>query len=985
MLKKIFFVAVLLVGFLTKGYAQTISLRHFTDEDGLVSNVIYSISQDRNGYLWFSSDKGICRFNGKEFKNFSTADGMPDNDVFSVREDYDGRLWLSSFSGLLCYYKNNKFYTAKNEPWLSLPFKSVILKTFNQEDGSIIFIFNDQSRFVNILHNKLNIYKIPSTIVKSIFPLSGLVTIKKITPDNYQLFYKSKTGSGTVNIDTSGRVLKVNHYKKVFELSANFKTYSKEEYLLSNDGIYSKDLNLLFPIKTKLNFNYSISTKVLGNNYFVGLLNGLLINDSITINCDAHVTFIEQDIAGNLWFSTKGKGIYSLSQNFINERKYENEYEGRVLCAKVQQGNVLFANNYGTLYGIDNYKLQTIYKNDNYITTDKNFLTSANFLINDSLDYILLDGKKALIIPGANRKMSQRIFGLPIEGSIKEVLYNNGKLYVTTIDSLKWFDYVSLIKQKDVKESNINIHRVPGDNRIYARAINPQTRSVWFSQEKKLYELYEGQQMEKLAFKDLTLRQFDFYSNYLIGLNESNTLIIAYDYENEAKIEKVLFNNCVWSHIYPIDDHRAIISTNNYYRLLSLYPPEKNGKPRYTIQTIEDPFVPLLAEYIAADSINCYFFKNGTVAQIKTSVLFRKILPPVPVFSSFKALDKFYPIGPEIKISYDQSRSINITFDNISFVGKDITCQYSISDNGKDEWREITGSEINLNTPNYGTYLIKIRSKTLSSGYSKPAVIKLIVQKPFWATWWFISLCAIVLIAMVWGIIVFITWRKLRKKQKEHDADMKYQQSEYKALNALMNPHFIFNSLNNIQGLINKKEIRIANEYLVIFSDLVRQNMHNISKGFISLQQELTLIENYLNLEKLRFKELVNYEIKVDEEVDVDDIMIPPLMIQPLVENAVKHGLLPKQSASGKVSVHVYEMDNLLYIVIEDNGIGLTQSLQSENKLHESFGLSNLQKRTEHLKKIQQHEINIEVIELKNSDGSVKGTQAIVTIELNEA
>jgi two-component sensor histidine kinase len=981
MRKEIFFVVMLLVSFLIEGYAQTIPLRHFTDEDGLVSNVIYCISQDRNGYLWFSSDKGICRFNGKEFKNFSTADGMPDNDVFNIREDYEGRLWLSSFNGLLCYYKNNKFFTAKNEPWLSLPFKSPIFKTINQEDSSIIFIFNDQSKFVNIRHNKLNIYSIPSA-VRSIFPFSGLASIKKITADNYKLMYRG----GTVNIDTCGKVLKVIYYKKEFDLSYSFKTYSKEEYLLSLDGIYSIDRKLLFPIKTKLNFNYSSTIKILGNSYFVGLLNGLLINDSIIINCDAQVTFIEQDIAGNIWFSTKGKGIYSLSQNFINEHRYQNAYEGRIVHAKVHQGNVLFANNYGTLYEINNHKLQTVYKNDNYITTDKNFLTSSNFLINDSLDYILLDGKKAFSILRANRKMSQKIsFELPISGSIKEVLYDNGKLYIANIDSFKWFDYASLIKQKSIKEYNIKIHQTPGDNRIYARAINQQMHSMWFSQEKKLFELQEGQQTEKPAFKNLTLRQFGFYKNYLIGLNEDNTLIIAYDYENEAKIEKVLFNNCIWSRIYPIDDHRAIISTNNYYRLLTLYPAKKTGSPNYTVQTIESPFVPLLAEYVAADSINCYFFKNETVTQIKTSVLFRKTLPPAPVFSSFKALNKSYLIRPEIKVSYDQSKSINIVFDNISFTGKDITCQYSITDNGKDEWREITGNEINLNTPGYGTYLVKVRSKTLSSEYSKPAVIRLIVQKPFWATWWFISLCALALIALVWGIIVFITWRKLRKKQKEHEADMKYQQSEYKALNALMNPHFIFNSLNNIQGLINKDEKRIANEYLVIFSDLVRQNMHNISKGFISLQQELTLIENYLTLEKLRFKELVNYEINVDEEVDVDDIMIPPLMIQPLVENAVKHGLLPKQSASSKVSIQVYEKDNLLYIVIEDNGVGLTQSLQSENKLHESFGLSNLQKRTEHLKKIQEHEINIEVTELKNSDGTVKGTQAIVTIQLNEA
>jgi len=197
-----------------------------------------------------------------------------------------------------------------------------------------------------------------------------------------------------------------------------------------------------------------------------------------------------------------------------------------------------------------------------------------------------------------------------------------------------------------------------------------------------------------------------------------------------------------------------------------------------------------------------------------------------------------------------------------------------------------------------------------------------------------------------------------------------------------MNPHFIFNSLNNIQGLINKDEKRTANEYLVIFSDLVRQNMNNISRGFISLQQELNLVENYLNLEKLRFKELVNYEIEVGEDVETDDIMIPPLMIQPLVENAVKHGLLPRQSASSLVRIHVFEKDNLLHVVIEDNGIGIRQSLQSKNRLYESFGLVNLRKRTEHLKKIQQHKIEIEVAEIKEGD-VVMGTRASIKMSLD--
>src|SRR5262249_41089274 len=138
----------------------------------------------------------------------------------------------------------------------------------------------------------------------------------------------------------------------------------------------------------------------------------------------------------------------------------------------------------------------------------------------------------------------------------------------------------------------------------------------------------------------------------------------------------------------------------------------------------------------------------------------------------------------------------------------------------------------------------------------------------------------------------------------------------------------------------------------------------------------------YLNLERLRFRDLVNYRIEVDEAIDAEDIMIPPLMIQPLVENAVKHGMLPRQSRESMVVIRAFEKGEKLFIEIEDNGIGLTASLNSKNRLYESFGLSNLQKRTEHLKKIQQHEIDITVEERFDEQGSTRGTQATVIIEL---
>jgi two-component sensor histidine kinase/outer membrane protein assembly factor BamB len=971
---------VLLLFLSFSGVAQSIPFIHLTTKDGLPSNTVYSLYTDSKGYLWVPTDKGLARYNGIKFEIFTTSDGLPDNEVFSLREDFQGRLWIATFKGDLSFYKDGIFHTSANTPWLKLKLDNpnFIHRIRLERDSSLLFVSTDGNTFAEVRNNAVKILSLKKIKENRFNPRPHYV--RKVNKNQFQVFYET----GSVILDSNANLIQKLAYKNGNTVSLG--NSPKEEYLYFNDGLHDLNDNLILIFGKNLNdsTNHGIYFNR-QDHYFVSTNEGLLYKNQFLLKENA-LTYVEGDVSDNVWATTRKNGVYCISKNIDHISIYNNVYKENVLLAKNIDNTLFFVTATGDYYKLEGNRGKLLFRNT--IPQNKlSFLTKSNFLITDNGSLVFQFGEMNWFLKNRQDKdapLQKIVFKKSMSLTTKDVCRSGNDLIISSISTIARVDYAGILKGQ-YNEKILVSAKNDNDNRIFSRAVNPADLSIWFSRADGIFKIEDSIPIRRPQFKNQIFRQFLFLGNYLIGFTASNKLLVCSQYTQQVIIDSIVQTNCIWENIYPIDNHRAIISTNNYHRLLTLYPPSKNGKPRYSIQTIEDPFVPTQAEYITADSNNCYFFKEGTITRVATPVLFEKTSPPVPVFSSFKALDKPYLIRPEIKISYDQSKSINITFDNISFVGKNITCQYSISDNEKDEWREITGNEINLNTPGYGTYLIKIRSKTLSSGYSKPAVIKLIVQKPFWATWWFISLCALALIAIVWGIIVFITWRKLRKKQKEHDADMKYQQSEYKALNALMNPHFIFNSLNNIQGLINKDEKRIANEYLVIFSDLVRQNMHNISKGFISLQQELTLIENYLTLEKLRFKDLVNYEIKVEEEVDIDDIMVPPLMIQPLVENAVKHGLLPKQSALSKVSVHVYEKDNLLYIVIEDNGVGLTQSLQSENKLHESFGLSNLQKRTEHLKKIQQHEINIEVMELKNSDGSVKGTQAVVTIKLIEA
>ncbi len=954
--------------------AQTIPKKHFTVNEGLPSNMVYSVIREKNGYLWFATDKGIARYNGREFEVFTTHDGMPDNEVFNMREDFEGRLWLSTFNGGACFYKDNTFYSVKNTPWLKLPFKSAQLTALLTPDSAINLFYDDPTKLVRIKGKQLRAIRLPDS-------KSGVGNIEIVPNVGYRLVYPFYY----LIVDTSGKLIEKHLLDKRYTVCQPLNMDGAPRYATAEDGIYDNHFRKVFGFKkVKVDISPQSNINIAYNDVLVSSINDLVINDSIKIPLGQFITTIERDKNGNIWVSTRGKGAYWFSRHFKSMLEYKQVYNEQVIFAKHVGNSLFYINNTGQLYELkDKRSTPLLQLKWNKRKVPK--LIPSLFQITPNGSFFYFVENESMVIPALSDRPLRK-FDISLQTGSKEILYNGKNIFMSmSIGDIYKYAYKELIAGNKIPNEQliINPDTFRSDGRIYSRAINPADSILWFSGKNYIYKVNDTIAEQQPQFGSTCFRQFSFFNKYLVGITENNQLVLYNNFSGKnIAMNSVASNDCIWETIYPIDDHRAIISTNNYYRMLTLYP--ASGKPKYSIQVVEDPFIPRQAEYLVADTDNIYFFKEGTITQIATSVFFEKTPLPTPIFSSFKTRNQTYPIRSKITIPYSESRNINISFDNQSFSAKDVTCQYSITKNGKDEWLNITGNEINLNTPGFGNYTIKIRSKTLGSAYSRPAVLNLSILKPFWATWWFITICAILFLLLIWGIIQFVTWRKLRKKQKQHEADMKYQQSEYRALNALMNPHFIFNSLNNIQGLINKDEKLVANEYLVIFSDLIRQNMHNISKGFISLEEELNLVENYLNLEKLRFKEFIQYSITVEDYVETEDIMIPPLMIQPLVENAVKHGLLPKQSTDNKVDIYVYEKGNTLYIDITDNGVGITYSQKQETRLHESFGLSNLQKRTEHLRRIQKQQIDIEIKELVSDDGTVLGTKATVKMALEE-
>lgn len=195
-----------------------------------------------------------------------------------------------------------------------------------------------------------------------------------------------------------------------------------------------------------------------------------------------------------------------------------------------------------------------------------------------------------------------------------------------------------------------------------------------------------------------------------------------------------------------------------------------------------------------------------------------------------------------------------------------------------------------------------------------------------------------------------------------------------------MNPHFIFNSLNSIQNFVLKNDVDSANYYLSNFSTLMRKVLEYSQHNYITLAEELELINLYLKMETLRFSQKFDVEIRIDPTIDQHLVKIPPMLLQPYLENAIIHGL-PLIKHKGILLVWVQDHPDHMSIIIEDNGIGRAKASAIRKRSgHKSKGLENIEKRIQLYNKISEHPLKVEIIDLTNETGDSTGTRVQINI-----
>jgi putative methionine-R-sulfoxide reductase with GAF domain len=242
--------------------------------------------------------------------------------------------------------------------------------------------------------------------------------------------------------------------------------------------------------------------------------------------------------------------------------------------------------------------------------------------------------------------------------------------------------------------------------------------------------------------------------------------------------------------------------------------------------------------------------------------------------------------------------------------------------------------------------------------------------------------------------IATLIGNKLKQLESEETLEVKQQElvnineqlaeAKLSALQAQMNPHFVFNALNSIKRMILDKDNEKASRYLSKFAVMIRTTLNHSKETFVTLQENIEYLQTYLEMEQLRFDSSFDWKISVADDIDAEEILIPSLMIQPLVENAIWHGLLPS-TKNKKLSIGFARKGDSIICSIEDNGIGFRKSIQQKKQsknIHHSVGLDNLRKRINILNEKFEAACSVTIKDLEDEQPNETGTRVVLQFKI---
>lgn len=964
--------------------AQQFNFTNIGTDKGLPSSEVYYVLQDSRGYIWCATNNGVSRYNGKEFITYTMAQGLTDNTVFRMCEDHKGRIWFGPQNNELCYwYHDSIFQVSAGKKFADiLPTTGSVISDMYADSSDNIWV-NTSPDGIFVLKSK-NLY----TEIESIKPDCNChVALKAIEGKKvmsaWQWFEeRNKTIAPKDLVIGYSKQNRLNfaQFKNVLPFANGVKgsaTYLSDGRLLY---VYDKHLYLIFPDgKTEIKqFENSITCiKEDGNKgLWIGFVNaGVLHYSNGDINSFPEhildhysISNIWQDHEGSIWLSSLEHGIFFIPSLSISVYPDIPALEDRIISLAVFNDKVI-ASTYGT----------KIVEADEF----RKIVPSNNL-------------EKAKGSSTSNRLYSLRIIDDKVYACFGEgflimdkFLNNPQKLfYKGTISSPK-----DVVRSDDHKVWEIwgaGIRQVRGDTTYNVPfrltcAIAEKGSALYLGGKKGLY-LFDKEKFTSLASINPLLKnqiiemKKDSKGNLWIATIGAGVLILKDD-----KVIQLTKKNGL------ISDICSAIEKDEYENIwvgtpqgLSCIMKTGDAVSNWKIKNItkNNGLNSNEITKLCAYQNNLWVGTMSGISAVNISQITKLINPSAVYIQSIK-INNTTTDTNQRSLTYDQN--------NFKFILEGLTytnnpgCHYRYRLIGHDScWQETTTDEIGFNNLSPGNYTFQAAVANTDGIWSKlPVSYNFMIDKPFWLRWWFI-LIEIGLLGF--AIYLFIRFReRIITKREEEKSRISKLLAEYqmKALQAQMNPHFIFNAMNSIQSFILQNDSGQAYDYLTKFSKLVRFVLISTKENEMTLKQEIEILILYIELEQLRFENAFDFNLHIDQKIDTELVMIPTLLIQPYVENAIWHGLMPLKERKGILDISISVENEMLKIKITDNGLGRERSQLIRKKLsHKSMGMDINKKRVE-LFGEGNKEAHIVITDLYNG-AEPNGTSVEITLPLIE-
>ena len=954
-------------------FGQEIPYKHFESENGLASSEVYNMYLDKTGYIWFATNKGISRFDGKEFENFTTKDGLPENSHVRIFQDTNGRIWFSSYSGYLSYFENERIFAHPLNYDIGVKSNNYYTDFLYTDSLGVMWFAPSKGRLFNVYEGR-SVSEVDTAELKR---NGASMLIRQVPEGSFMLKLNYgkpplKHGSAPeIEVDGNDTYLYLDEVVDNVRIQRYLHRISDSETLLSVDNIaiYIKDGKVADYKKFDTDIT-SIYCDNTGSFWISHLFEGVHIfsnksfsEEKRTLLEGITISSIKQDREGNYWVSTVENGVffypsfaflnYDLSDinnnssvlafDVVGNDMYFSTYDKKVFKAKV---------NGKRLTDIKPYELEDL------------IISPVMDIYCESENSIWIVGTQSINYNASGRKRSNITapvdFFRIMKGSDDMVYLTRAQGFVGFKHKRKVFDY------------RYERYYVPT---AIAEAPNGV---LWLGSLDGLYYFknnrlkYHGHVHDVFKSRIADI-QFTPNRHWVatwgagLAIVENDSIMVLTE-ENGIRSDFV-------NVMYADNDSVMWIGTNKGLNKVT-YP--TNGKVQISKYSRSDG--------LPSNEIKGVKRHNGIlwVATTQGLTAFSDKEFRSPKVAPMVKFEKIIVNNTDTVIldSYVLSHKNNSLTFNYSAIGyrNPERMQFRYRLEGHDPSIVYTkNTYVQYNNLNPGNYVFYVNSSDDHGNWSsEPTKVQITIKRPYYATSWFILL----LVFLIASIIVIVSYSIINYYRIEADTKKKLMMAEQKALRSQMNPHFLFNALNSIKRFILDNDSDAADDYLTGFAMLMRKVLNNSKEYTISLPEEIETLKLYLNLEMMRFDERFKYHIHVEAKLPLYKMMIPPMIIQPYLENAIWHGLMPKKGEGSLYISFTGQSESHFRVSIVDNGIGRNKSsaMKPKNSKHQSTGLKNIDERIGLLNKVNKVNIRSEILDMYDKDNKASGTKIVIDI-----